>query len=96
MDNNQFSQAVAMARSDIELDQYDTDILMGFGLPDFKQVSVILEVAAACIRWQCAQFDGGWDNEAMEECRNAFRHKVLIMGSDHIILPKKKEQTNVC
>jgi hypothetical protein len=88
MNIEQFSAAVAMARdSDIRLDHYDTGILMGFGLEDFKQVHIILEVAAATIRWQCATLNGGWDNEAMEECRVAFRHKVIIVGSDHTITP---------
>lgn len=93
MNNDNFSAAVAMARSNVRLDQYDTGILMGFGLPDFKQVHCLLEVAAACIRWQCGTMSGGWDNEAMEECRVAFRHKVVIVGSDHTITPPlSKEQ----
>lgn len=85
MTSQQFSAAVAMARDNrIELlDRYDINILSGFALPDFRPVSIILEVAAACIRWQCAQFDGGWDNEAMEECREFFRRRVTIVGQDH-------------
>lgn len=87
MNADHFSAAVAMARSDIELDQYDINVLDGFGLSDFKQVHVLLEVVAKCLRWQCCQFGGGWDNEAMEECRLAFRHKVIVVGSDHVISP---------
>jgi len=87
MNADHFSAAVALARSDAKLDHYDISVLDGFGLPDFKQVAVVLEVAAACIRWQCCQLNGGIDNEALEECRQAFRHKVIIVGADHTITP---------
>ena len=93
MNSEQFNAAVAMARSKVSLDQYDTGIMLGFGLPDFKQVHVLMEVVAATIRWQCITLNGGWDNEAMEECREAFRHKVIIVGSDHTITPPVKFDT---
>lgn len=87
MNASQFSAAVAMARSEVDLSAYDDSILFGFGLPDFKPVSVVLEVAAKCIRWQVCQLSGGIDNEALEECRVLFRHRVMIVGADHTIIP---------
>lgn len=88
MNANHFSAAVAMARnSDVDLSAYDDGILDGFGLPEFKPVHVVLEVAAKCIRWQCCQLNGGIDNEALEQCREAFRHRVFIVGADHTIIP---------
>lgn len=88
MNAQQFSAAVAMARSsEVDLTAYDDTILFGFGLPDFQPVSVVLEVAAKCIRWQVCQLNGGIDNEALEECREFFRRRVIIVGADHTIIP---------
>ena len=79
MNRQQFSDALAIARSDRDLSAFDDDILFGFGLPEFKPVSVVIEVAAKTLRWQCVTLAGGIDNEALEECRTLFRNRVLIV-----------------
>ena len=79
MNRQQFSAALDIARSDRDLSAFDDDILFGFGLPDFTPVSVVIEVAAKTLRWQCVTLAGGIDNEELESCRQLFRHRVLIV-----------------
>jgi len=85
MKREEFDQAVAIARDvegwpDLQTD-FDSSLLEGFALADFGKKHVLLEVAASCIRWQCLQWSGGWDHEAMEECRVCFKDKVIIVGN---------------
>jgi hypothetical protein len=80
MNNDQFKKAVEIARNtNIDLSKFDISILSGFALASFKKVSTIIEVAAACIRWQCLQLNGGIDNENLNECKIHFRTKVEIV-----------------
>lgn len=79
MNRKEFSDALTIARSDRDLSDFDDAILFGFGLPDFTPVSVVIEVAAKTIRWQCVTLAGGIDNKALEECRTLFRNRVLIV-----------------
>ena len=79
MNRQQFSAALDIARSDRDLSEFDDDILFGFGLPDFKPVIVVIEVAAKTLRWQCVTLAGGIDNEELESCRQLFRNRVLIV-----------------
>jgi hypothetical protein len=80
MNNDQFKKAVEIARdTNIDLSKFDISILNGFALASFKKVSIIIEVAAACIRWQCLQLNGGIDNENLNECKIHFRTKVQIV-----------------
>lgn len=85
MDAKQFREAVALAHSDVDLSAFNDDILFGFGLPDFQPVSVPLEVAARCIRWQCVMMNGGLDQDALEECRTLFRRRVFIVKPDQLV-----------
>jgi len=78
MTREQFSAALEIARSDRNLEAFDDIILHGCGLPDFKTVTVVIEVAAVMLRWQCITLAGGIDNEELENMRNIFRTKVLI------------------
>ena len=72
MTNKQFQRAYAIAMGGADLSNADIDSLCGFGLRSFQPVCVFIEDVAACIRWQCLQFNGGIDNEALNECRHFF------------------------
>lgn len=88
MTKKEFSAAVALAQSNVPLLKHSSELLCGFGLPDFKPVNVSIFAAAECIRWQCSYvFSDGWDNAAMEECWRFFRHRVNIIGfGDHNLM----------
>ena len=79
MTREQFSATLAIARSDKDLSAFDDEILHGCGLPGFERVSVVIEVAAKLLRWQCVTLAGGIDNEELERMRETFRTKVLIV-----------------
>ena len=79
MTREEFSAALTMARSGKDLSAFDDEILHGCGLPGFERVSVIIEVAALMLRWQCVCLNGGLDNDEVENMRNIFRTKVLIV-----------------
>ena len=78
MTREQFSTALAIARSNQNLEAFDDIILHGCGLPDFKPVTVVIEVAAKLLRWQCVTLCGGIDNDELNNMRQIFRTKVLI------------------
>lgn len=76
--------ATSIARdSSIDLSDVDDGILFGFGLPDFKPVTVSLRVVAKCMRWQCSyvlQKKGGpdWNWEQYNEDLPYYRRNVAI------------------
>lgn len=78
MTREQFTAALTIARSNQNLEAFDDLILHGCGVPDFKPVTVVIEVAARFLRWQCVTLCGGIDNDELENMRNIFRTKVLI------------------
>ena len=79
MTREEFSAALDIARSDRDLSEFDDAVLFGYGLPDFKPVGVIIEVAAKTIRWQCVCLNGAIDSEELERTRRLFRKRVLIV-----------------
>lgn len=74
------TQATAIAKSDTDLTNVDDSNLFGCGLPDFKPVHTTLEAVAKLLRYQCAQFDGGWDATEFDNMCYIARRKFLIMG----------------
>ncbi len=74
MTKQQFDLAVALARSDKDLDT----ILDGCGLKDFQPVTITLEVAAKFIRWQCFYLNGQICPEELNETRNISKKKWLV------------------
>jgi len=79
MTTAQFQAAFDIAKSDRDLTAVDDSVMYGYGLPDFKPVVATIEAVARTIRWQCQYLTGGWDSEALNECRNLFRHRVTIL-----------------
>ena len=78
MTREQFTAALEIARSKQNLEAFDDEILHGCGLPGFKPVTVVIEVAAVMLRWQCVTLCGGIDNDEVNNMRQIFRTKVLI------------------
>jgi hypothetical protein len=62
----------------IDLSQENMDVLIGFGLDDFKTVSVPLRVVARCMRWQCLCLDGSWDYKQFKDLPH-YKAKVRIL-----------------
>lgn len=78
MTKDQFSAALAIAKSKVDLSNVDDTILDGCGLPDFKPVTVSLEACAKCIRWHAFCLNGQIDSEALNDMRNWSRKRWLV------------------
>lgn len=81
---DQFQRAYAIARNGADLYSADTDSLYGFGLRSFQPVCVPIEDVAACIRWQCVQFNGGIDTDALSECHTHFVTLNKVSVLEHV------------
>ena len=79
MTRQQFSAALTMARSGKDLSSFDDHVLVGFGLPGFKTVSVAIEVAAKAIRSDCITLPEEIDYDEIEICRELFLSRVEII-----------------
>jgi hypothetical protein len=79
MNVKEFSAAVAVAKSGVDLSREDIDIFMGFGLRDFAPVYCTVPQVARLIRWQSGTFAGGWDSEMMNEVAHFGRKRFIIV-----------------
>ncbi len=82
MTNDELNRAFSIAQGGEELDDSSLDVFLGFGLPGFRPVVCTLQMVARLIRWQCQQFNGGWDAEALQEIARHGRHRFIIVGDD--------------
>jgi hypothetical protein len=83
MNKKEFQTAVTIAQNDsIDLGNEDLGSFDGFGLADFAPVTVTLRQVARLIRWQCQQFSGGYDMEALQEIRDHGRRRFDIVSFD--------------
>jgi len=64
----------------VDLTGENDDSFWGFGLPGFKPIMASLRQVAKTIRYQCLQFDGGIDQDNLQECRTAFRRLVTVIS----------------
>jgi len=78
MTREEFSKAVMMVDC-TEYDMCDHSLFCGFALPDFKQVVCTLRQMAGLIAYQCKQFNGQMDGEALNEIWDC-RRRFLIVG----------------
>ena len=76
----EFSHAVAIAKSDADLTDYDDSNLDGCGLPDFGCQATPICAVAKLLRWQAHQFNGLWNVEEINNIRNISRRKFEIIG----------------
>ena len=80
MTSAEFKAAFQLAKSGEDLSRFSMDSFDGFGLPDFKPVTVQTGDVARLIRWQAGCFDGSWDMEAAGAVRECGRKRFLIVG----------------
>jgi len=90
MTNKEFSAAVAIAQSEVELLHHDISIFDGYGLSSFGRVSCTLPAVAMLIRWQCAQLNGAYDQAELNALRGFARRKFDVVGfGDHELCDPK-------
>ena len=72
--------AKVIAQADVEIsnDSHPTEHMFGCGLEGFEPVVVSLEALASFLRYQCAQFDGGWDQEEYDNMVWVAKRRFLI------------------
>jgi len=85
MTKNEFSLAVAMAQSDVELPALLNDVAMceltaGYEAKSFKDIHITIAGVAQVIRHQCCQLDGGMDAVELDKIARIGRHKFMIVG----------------
>ena len=81
MTKDQLQRAVAIAESDTDLsnERKQIDIFDGYGLEGFKPVHVTIKQVADLVRWQCVQFNGCIDADALNELAYAGRKRFLVV-----------------
>jgi len=79
MTKGELAEAFAMAKRG-ERDMEDMRWCDGFALPDFKPVVCALRQLAGLIVWQCAQFDGNWDMNALNEIAEFGKKRFTVVG----------------
>lgn len=70
--------ATTIAKSDLPLDDINTDAMFGCGCSDFKPVWVGIATVAKFLRWQCQLWSGGWDENQYNEDRPVLLRNVHI------------------
>lgn len=78
MNKKEFNQAVNLANTDIGFD--GIDLFDGFALREFRPVCCTLRSMASLIKWQALQFNGQFDQEALNEIW-ACKRKFIIADS---------------
>ena len=75
----EFKDALRIAKdADIDLSDEELGVMNGYGLPDFKPVSVSTRQVARMIRWQAQYIGGGWDAEEINSIRQLGRKRFEI------------------
>ena len=82
MTRTQLERAVQLALSGIDLDLDDLTMFDGFGLPEFKPVTVTTRALAMLIRWQCVQLNGQINSEALDEVATLGRKRFHVIDAD--------------
>ena len=82
MTRHQLEKAVQLALSKADLDIADLSIFDGFGLPDFRPVTVTTRALAMLIRWQCVQMNGQISAEALDEIATLGRTRFNVIDAE--------------
>ena len=80
MTTPEFRRAFFLAKEDRE-GGFKNDLLepfLGFGMTNFRPIVVTTAMVAELIRWQAHQFNGDWDQAALQEVKDAGRRKFVI------------------
>ena len=75
----QLQDAIDLARSGAPLQIEDLAVFEGYGFPDFKPIACTVEALAMLIRWECVQFDGLLDAEALVQIEHVGRRKFTVI-----------------
>jgi hypothetical protein len=78
MTTKEFNEVVRIASRESDMPE-NIDCFWKFGLPEFKPVYVTLRQVAALIRYQAVQFNGEFDQEALQEVKDHGKRKFLII-----------------
>jgi len=87
MKREQLEKAAQLSLSKADLDVADLSIFDGFGLAGFKPVTVTTRALAMLIRWQCVQFNGQINSEALDEIATLGRTRFSVVDSAPSSLP---------
>jgi len=68
------------ARTGIDFAMTNLHLFDGYGLKEFKAVSVTLDDVADLVRWQCAVFNGTWDLVEFNSILKFSKTKFIIIG----------------
>ena len=82
MTKKELNRAMAYAKNQENREPVDFDdlaIFDGFGLVNFEKVYVTIRQLATLVIWQCFQFGGGIDNEALAEIATIGRTKFMVV-----------------
>ena len=80
MNKAEMTQALAIAKSKIDLQDQEISIFDGYGLSDFVPVHVTILQVARLIRWQAQYMNGGWDADEINMIANKGRKRFIIIG----------------
>lgn len=79
MNKAEFTDALRIAKdATIDLTDEEIGLMDGYGLPDFKPVSVSTRQVARMVRWQAQYIFGGWDAEEINSIRQLGRKRFEI------------------
>lgn len=78
-DQLQCAVEIATSNEDLSTEMEQIDIFSGYGLSNFKPVTVTVKQLAALVRWQCAQFNGGIDAQALNEIAELGKKRFQVV-----------------
>jgi hypothetical protein len=82
MTKNEFNTAFKLAKiGDYDHSYSDLSIFDGFGLSDFQPVHCSIDALAALINWQSLQFNGQYDQMALDEIGYCGKNKFIVIGT---------------
>jgi hypothetical protein len=79
MTKDQFTKALAVARSAEDLDGINDEHLHGCGLPEFERATTTVRAVAKLLRWQVIQFNGELDERELGNMREIARRKFDVI-----------------
>jgi len=78
MTAKQIALAVKIAQAGVVADMADADKFLGIATRDVSgPVCATVEEVAGLLRYQCLQFNGGWDHQEQADLTPHLRRKVV-------------------
>lgn len=79
MTKKQIAECAALAQSG-NCPSVDDSPLHGIALPDYREGYANKGQIARFLRYQCLQFNGGWDNAEFENLAYLLKRKVMMIA----------------